>query len=230
MSQHCAKDVQAWCNLTPATIVLDRYGYSIFVWSNLGQECLGTCTLATGWETQSPLPARGWARIQTQPVLLKPWASQISSFYPKSHSERPSTWGSAVPWRSYVWKGGWEWIPWAMLSKTFPRQPTLLWCISHTLFAGPLSADSSIDSALGSLCPGCPLHPFCWYIPRMFKFTPALQPGLLSLRTGCERLPWCSWASAGQDCAGPRAPGFPLPCPWGLGTFYLLSSCSFHRP
>ena len=95
----------------------------------------------------------------------------------------------------------------------------------NTLFAAPLSIDSCIDSALGSLCPGCPPHPFCWYIPRTFKFTPKLQPWLLWLRTGCEHLPWCSWVSAGS-----HASGFPLAWPWELGTSYQLSSCSSFRP
>lgn len=55
-----------------------------------------------------------------------------------------------------------------------------------------------IDSALGRLCPGCPPPPLCGYIPRPFKFTAKLQAWPLGLRTGCERLPWCSWASSGQ--------------------------------
>lgn len=68
LSQHHAKCFQAWCNLILATVVLDRYGYSFFVRSNLGAVVFGKLHtyLATDWMRDvEPIARRGQARVQT---------------------------------------------------------------------------------------------------------------------------------------------------------------------
>lgn len=74
-------------------------------------------------------------------------------------------------------------------------------CLTHFICC-PLSTAGSIDLALGSLCLGCPLYSFCWYIPGMFKFILHFNLGSWDW---CEQapLPQCFWLSMGQkteDC------------------------------
>lgn len=100
-------------------------------------------------------------------------------------------------------------------------------CLTHSVCC-PLSTAGSIDLAWGSLCLGCPPHPFCWYILGMFKF-------ILHYNLG-------SWVNApalvlvdvsgteDRGLCGSHTGGFLLPCPWeSTGDFSpAIFSCS-HR-
>ena len=182
----CAQCSQARCNLTLATIVLKRHGYPFLCETTSGQERLVICSFNLPLnETQS--------QESNLACSLKNPSSSVQQFLLKISF--PETSLTLIPLHcgglvcEKVAEDG-------CCGRCLTRSP---WGSPHSsgvsdnpLFAAPLSIDSSIDSALGSLCPGCPPHPFCWYIPRTFKFTPKLQPWLLGLRTGCEHLPWCS--------------------------------------
>lgn len=159
----------------------------------------------------------GQARIQTQPVLLKTQASQFSSFYLRSHSQRPSIFvqlycgvlvcekragdgvlepcSASSPWGSLTHficcPSVYRQLYWFSLGKSLP------WLPSSPLLLIQ-SQNVQIHTCVPTPAPGAEDRVestsqdrgFCWAM--------------------------CRW--------------LPAVCPWELGAFYLLSSCSSHRP
>lgn len=163
-------------------------------------------------------PVRGRDRIQTQPVLLKTQTSQFSNFYLESHSQRLRTLVQLYCGGLVCERGAGD----GVLGPCSARPPwgscVVLVCL--TLFASPLSTESAIDSALGSLWPGCPPRPLCWYVPRMFRFTPTVQARLL----------WMGWEYQPGQRVLLGCMQVVSPCLlWELGLIcYLHAVCTGH--
>lgn len=115
------------------------------------------------------------ARIQTRPVLLQTHASRVQQFRPPVSFPETQHFGSAFLRRSCVGKGSGGGVLEPCSAKPPCGSPHSPGCL--TLSAAPLSTDGSIDSALGSLCPGCPPHPFCPQDAQVHPRAAILAPG-----------------------------------------------------
>lgn len=208
-----AKCFQAGCNWTLATIVLERYGSFLFVWSSLGSGVFSNLFsyLAPGGELQSqkrPSQDSNLACSLTNPSL------SVQQFRPPVSFPETQHFGSAFLRRSCVGKGSGGGVLELGSAKPPWGSPHSSGCLTHCLLPLCLQAALLIQpwevSALAA-----PLTPFVDTAPECSGSSLSCNPGSRG------------W---GQGSAGPCAGGFPLACPRGLGASYLLSSCSSHRP